>query len=299
MQPGRLLSVVFVVALAAGFGIGRAADGGGGGASQVAAPAAEGGGTERTGATPADPPADPPADERREPTSVLLAGDSVMAGLVPAVEAALEPTGDYLVDFVLTPSILREPSVRFSWSQELAELDPDVVVMFVGTWEARELPGDGGPGTTVTPEQPDWAGTYRSEVVEPWLELITAQGAEVVWIGAPPIADADGAGFFEVLNAVFADLPADWPQVDYLDPTPALGRAGRAFSETVTLADGTSVRLRQVDGLHLCPSGAQLLAELVLDALAVGGDDLARDWQDGPWRADQGLYPAQACPTAA
>jgi hypothetical protein len=291
VQPGRLLSVVFVVALAAGFGVGRAVVAGDGGA-----PAPTGGAAERAEVAE-DAPAATTTEAPARPTRVLLAGDSVMAGLVPAVEAALEPAGGAEVSYVLTPSILREPSVRFSWSQELEELDPDVVVMFVGTWEARDLPEAGGTGTTVQPGQSAWPATYRAEVVDPWLELITSHGAEVVWIGAPPIADPEGSGFFELLNGVFAALPADWPQVDYLDPAPALGAPGRGFSETVTLADGTSVRLRQVDGLHLCPAGAQLLAELVVDAIAAEPPE--DGWQDGDWRADQGLYPTQACPTGA
>ena len=249
----------------------------------------------------------PPTTVAPEPVRVVLAGDSVMAGLVPAVEAALEPTGRATVDFVLTPALLRDPSIRFSWSQELERLDPDLVVMFVGTWEDREirLPGspptsagaEAGPDGTLDPDSPIWAGRYRAEVVDPWLDLITAGGARVLWIGAPPVPDPQRSAFFDDLNAVFSSLPDDWSQVTYLDPTRALGPGGLAFAETVVLPDGTVVRLRQVDGLHLCPSGAQLLAELVVGDLASQlGVPAAEGWQDQAWRTDVGLYPTEGCP---
>lgn len=287
VRPVRVLVVVFLAAVAAGFGAGRSLPD-----DQVVAVAAP---------TTTIPP---------EPVHVVLAGDSVMAGLVPAIEAAVEPTGGATVDFVLTPAILRDPSIRFSWSQELERLSPDLVVMFVGTWEDRavRLPDDaststsGSPvtGSSVDPASAGWADEYRREVVDPWLELITGGGARVLWIGAPPVADPERAAFFEELNAVFSRLPDDWSQVAYLDPTEALGPPGDGFADVVVLPDGTPVRLRQVDGLHLCPSGAQLLAELVVTELrAQAGVAAADGWQDGAWREDPGLYPAAGCPPPA
>ena len=290
MHQVRILVVVFAVAVASGFGLGRVipADDGSPGRQPVAA-----------GSVPPTLP---------EPVHVVLAGDSVMAGLVPPVTAALESTGRVQVDFILTPAILRDPSVRFTWSQELAVLDPDLVVMFVGTWEDRAVPVDDGsspttqrPGatsSTLDPDDPRWGVRYRQEVVDPWLDLITAEGAKVLWIGAPPVGDAERSRFFDDLNEVFASLPRDWPSVTYLDPAPALGASGDDFAASLNLPDGTPVRLRQVDGLHLCPTGAQLLAEITLDEISAElRVPVATTWQDGTWREDQGLYPVEGCPS--
>ena len=274
MSPVRLLAVVFALSLLSGFGVGHLVPEEA--TSQVAA----------SPPSTTEAPPSPAADG--EPLRVVLAGDSVMAGLVPAVAAALEPTGA-TVDFVLTPTILRDPSVRFSWSQELAELDPDVVVMFVGTWEARDEEGASG--------DPGWALTYRAEVVEPWLELITGAGASVTWIGAPPVPGAERAAFFGLLNGVFASLPATWPQVTYLDPSISLGPAGADYLAVLVLPDGTTARLRQIDDLHLCPVGAQLLAEQLVASLAEGNDlDVPDGWQEGEWQRDEELYDVAGCP---
>lgn len=281
MGPLRVLSAVFVVAVAAGFSAGRSLP-------------------DDTVVSQAAPTTTVPA----EPVHVVLAGDSVMAGLVPAVEAALEPTGRVTVDFVVTPSILRDPSIRFSWGQDLDRLDPDLVVMFVGTWEDREVllpPAEGSqPGGVVTLDPADarWSERYRREVVDPWLALITSAGARVVWIGAPPVADPARSEFFDELNGVFEGLSDDWSQVTYLDPSRALGRGGSSFADVVLLPDGTAVRLRQVDGLHLCPAGAQLLAELVVAEVAGASNVPVVDrWQNGAWRGDPGLYPPAGCPS--
>jgi len=228
-----------------------------------------------------------------------------MAGLVPPVTAALESTGRVQVDFILTPTILRDPSVRFTWSRDLAELDPDLVVMFVGTWEDRTVQSDDGSPTTTArtdttefaPSDPRWGVRYRQDVVDPWLDLITAGGAKVLWIGAPPVGDVDRSSFFAALNSVFESLPRDRPGVSYLDPTPALGLSGDDFTASLNLPDGTPVRLRQVDGLHLCPTGAQLLAEITLEEISdVLGVPVAPSWQEGTWRQDPGLYPLEGCP---
>ena len=282
VKPGPLLVLVFIAANVLGFGVGKAV------VSDE---------PRQVSAAPATVPVSTTTPVEEPPRRVLLAGDSVMAGLVPAVEAALEPTGAVEVDFLLTPSILRDPSVRFSWSQEIQERRPDVIVLFVGTWEARELTT--AAGSVLTPEAADWATAYRVDVVEPWLDLVTSGGAEVVWIGAPSVGDSSLSDFFSLINQVFSEAAGDREGVKYLDPTPALGPSGSTFAATVDLPTGENVRLRQLDGLHLCPSGAQLLAELLLDELPVGGAVAsgALDWQDGTWRGDANVYPSDACPS--
>ena len=279
MAPSRLLVAVFTLSLVCGFGVGHLLPEEG----SVSA------------ATTAVAPAPSPVEDGTH--RVVLAGDSVMAGLVPAVEAALG--GAVEVEFIVTPAILRDPSVRFTWSQELEAIDPDVVVMLVGTWEERAVPdGLETDGTTTTVDEA-WTRAYRDEVVEPWLELVTSTGAEVLWIGAPPVEDDQLAGFFHQINAVFAALPAAHPEVRFLDPADALGPAGDGFLDVLRLPDGSAVRLRQVDGLHLCPAGAALLGADVADALAADlGVAVTGGWEQGPWREDAQVFPAEGCPPA-
>lgn len=229
-----------------------------------------------------------------EPLRVTMAGDSVMAGLAPAVEAALDGTGDAEVQFVLTPSILRDATVRFTWQRELEQFDPDVVVMFVGTWEIGEVSNQ--IGTTVGPDDPTWQAAYERDVLDPWIELITEEGAEVIWIGAPAVEATEVDELFTILNGAYRSLSDRWDQVTYLDSTDALAGVGAGFAPVVTTAGGDQVRVRQIDGLHLCPDGAVLLARSLLDTVQVEhpvGE--VPDWQTGAWRSGE-QYPPGSCP---
>jgi hypothetical protein len=230
-----------------------------------------------------------------DPLRITLAGDSVMAGLAPALEAAIGgDTAD--VEFVLTPSILRDATVRFTWSESLEDFDPDVVVMFVGTWELGEVTNQ--IGTSVGPQDPAWRATYEHDILDPWIDLVTSGGAEVLWLGAPAVPAPEVNALFGALNEAYRGLESRNDAVRYLDSSTALGGDVGVFQPTVTTEDGATVRVRQVDGLHLCPDGARLLAEAVIDALAEEHQlEVAPGWQRGSWRNHK-EYPPEDCPPA-
>ncbi len=309
----------FAVAFVLGFGYGRAV----GvpwrsGEPEVAVPA-----TESPGDTPSRPGvADPggpqivppsigsspstsmslPPGGRRptpdDPLRVALAGDSVMAGLAPAVEAALERGGAADVRFVLTPSILRDPTIRFTWERQLEQFDPEVVIMFVGTWESRLVEDESGQAVPMS--DPAWRGRYERQVLDPWIELITSGGARVVWIGSPVVANPEANLLFAGLNTVFEALPSRFAGVRYLDSSTALRGDTAGYSPVIVGPGGTLLRARQVDGLHLCPDGAVVLGREVVKVLV---DDwqvpVGEGWEAGDWRDDPSLFPPGTCPPMA
>jgi hypothetical protein len=242
----------------------------------------------------APPTSDAPASE---PLRITLAGDSVMAGLAPAVEAALEYEDAAEVEFVLTPSILRDATVRFTWEKQLEDFDPDLIVMFVGTWELGEV--SNRVGTGFVPGDPEWRQSYDQAVLDPWIELITGQGAEVIWLGAPAVESPEVDALFDALNEAYRGLVDRWPTVSYLDSSVALaGTTGEGYVPIATTPEGEQVRVRQIDGLHLCPDGAVLLARAVVDHIAA--DYPVREapgWPQGSWR-NHSEYPPQNCPPA-
>jgi hypothetical protein len=229
---------------------------------------------------------------RADPLRVVLAGDSVMAGLAPAVKAALEADGTSTVRFILTPSILRDPTVRFTWNQQLTQFDPEVIVMFVGTWESGVVQGI----TKESVDAPGWQDHYERTVLDPWIQLITSRGASVLWLGNPIVHNDDANHAFAALNTAFRTLPSRWPSVTFLDTNPILNGSLPGYHDIIPLPDGTLVRTRQTDGLHLCAPGAALLGQAVSDDIAVRFKaTVAPAWQQGPWTADK-VYPAASCP---
>ncbi len=232
-----------------------------------------------------------------DPLRVVMAGDSVMAGLSPPVKSAFEAGTAGNVRFVLTPSIIRDATVRFTWEQQLAEFDPEVVVMFVGTWESHEV--EIGSGQAVTLGDPRWRQSYEEQVLDPWVRLITSQGARVLWIGSPAAANPEANLVFAGLNSVFSALPARFPTVAYLDASTVLAGPEARFSPVIPDSSGRLVRTRQVDGLHLCADGARVLgAEVIARIAADWSVPVGTGWDvpGAQWRTDSVLYPPESCP---
>lgn len=222
---------------------------------------------------------------------ILLAGDSVMAGLAPALEAALGG-GMTEVRFILTPSILRDATVRFTWEQELAEFDPEVVVMLVGTWELGEVRHGRGAATTGE----DWRSVYDGQILDPWIELVTSRGSRVVWMGMPLVPSADVNLLFISLNEAYRALEDRWDSVRYLDSTRVLTAGSGQFTESLPTDDGRLARVRQVDGLHLCPYGSVMLADAVIAAISeIGTITENEGWRGGTWR-ESDEFPRESCP---
>lgn len=239
-----------------------------------------------------------------DPLRVVFAGDSVMAGLVPPLEAAFEERGAAVGRFVLTPSILRDPAVRFTWERQIEAFDPEVVVVLMGTWEAMIVEGsEGSEGSLGTPGSPEWLAAYRDELLVPWVDLLAAGGASIIWVGMPPVVEGAVAARIPALNAAFEALAAERDDLAYVDPGVLAGPDG-GLAEVRTI-DGVETRLRQVDGLHLCPGGAALLAEPVLALLEADHAIAFGDrWRTGDWPADEispgtPTYPAVDCPAPA
>ena len=257
-------------------------------ASEASQPGDEGG----------DGPDEAPTTTTSEPPMaverVTLAGDSVMAGLEPALSAALG-AGEVESDFILTPSVLRDATVRFTWGQRLEEFGPDVIVMLVGTWEAGAAVSGVGQSAGGL-EDPAWGESYVTDVLEPWAELLTADGAQVVWVGAPVTADEGNNFVFAILNAAYRDLAERNDSVHYIESSTILSDDDGQYTHASTLPSGEYVRTRQTDGLHLCAQGAIDLAGAVLDEIGVFGElSVPPGWQDGDWRQDQ-AYPPEYCP---
>jgi hypothetical protein len=222
------------------------------------------------------------------PVRVMLAGDSIMGGLAPAVKAALAG-GRADVRYKLTPAIQGDPPLRLSWEQELPVFDPDVIVLFLGVWETVTAAMHG-----YDIDDPAGRARYEQEILDPWVRFITSDGARVVWIGHAPVDRADIQPRLVAYEPLLQALPDRWPQVRYLSSTPALNGEDAGFHASVIGADGRRVRTRQVDGLHLCPDGAARLAAVLLGLLDLPAT--SPDWPTGPWRADAKAFPPGTCP---
>ncbi len=232
----------------------------------------------------------------RQPTPddklrVIMAGDSVMNGLAPAVATALNEGGESDVKFELAPSVARDAASRVLWQRQLDEFRPDLVVMLIGTWEKRDPNFD--------PGDPGWADWYGTEVLDPFATMITDAGARLLWIGMPAVPTDSDTLEFVALNSQYEALAQRNDQVDYVEGGEFLNGSDGQWTDVLARADGTLERVRRTDGLHLCPGGAERLAAPVIQyAQQQWNVKVAFDWQNAPWREPPTLDHPEECPPA-
>jgi hypothetical protein len=212
-----------------------------------------------------------------DPLRVLMVGDSVAAELRLPVEEALEAGGAGTVRYVSQPSLPRDAGYLQIWDDALAEDRPELVIVLVGYWEQRIY--STAPGGL--PSEPE----YRRDHLEPFVRSATAIGAEVLWVGAPALADATASEVLTELNVRYEQLAAEEPGVAFLDGNAPVAGPGGAFAEVIETSTGPQ-RVRAPDGLHLCPDGGVLVATSVLGWVMDRWDvPLGDRWQAGDWRS--------------
>ena len=261
-------------------------------ATDVENPAVAQGTSPSTTAAPTTTTSVPPGG--RLPTAedklrVVLAGDSVMNGLAPAVATALNEGGESQVAYELAPSIARDAASRVLWQRQLEESRPDLVVMLIGTWERGDA--------NFEPGDPAWAPWYQEQVLDPFAEMITSGGTRILWVGMPAVEDEASTLQLVALNSQFRALAERNDMVDYVEGGEYLNGADGGYTDRLPRADGALERVRRVDGLHLCPGGSERLAVPVIQYAQQQWDvAVGYDWQNAPWRVPPTLDRPEECP---
>lgn len=236
----------------------------------------------------------PPPGGRRptrdDPLRVLMAGDSLMADISLALSSTLQDGGRAQARLVAAPSIPREDTTRALWRQQLDRYDPEVVVIMIGVWEgmAEDALRDQPLGTNA------WLRTYRRQNLDPYLDLLTSQGAEVVWVGMPPSDEPQRQLEWSSMNRAVRQLAHESPDLRYIPGDTILAHPDGSWADVLPGPHGTPQRVRRLDSTHLCADGAARLARPVLNYLARQWDvPLAEDWPNRDWRW---VFPPEDCP---
>jgi hypothetical protein len=198
------------------------------------------------------------------PLRLWIVGDSMAQvfgeSLVNAAvdSGVVAPTLDYRISTGLT-----RPDY-FDWPahvvDELPTLEPEVVVAMFGANDAQGLILD---GAAVPYGSPEWRAEYarRAGVL---MDLLTAGGRPVLWIGQPPMRDGTYAAKMRELNDVYRREAADRPAVRFVDTARILGGEDGGWTPYLPGSGGQRLA-RQPDGIHLSRAGGDHLAKTVLD----------------------------------
>ena len=224
------------------------------------------------------------------PPTVLVVGDSLAANLAAGL-ARRDATELALYDRTTPGCGLAEserrveagdwkapdpdcaPGWEARWSTAVGDIDPDVVVLQVGTQEVWDRRVD---GTEVPFDDPRGAALRRGEV-DRALDVLTSGGARVVLVTLPAsrwatwglrLADEDRSvnnpAWVSDWNATLRQAAAGRDDVTVVELGEVLTPNGSYQPEL----DGVTVRAG--DGLHLTDAGQDVAASAVVPAIEVG-----------------------------
>jgi hypothetical protein len=200
-----------------------------------------------------------------DPLRVLVLGDSLGIDLGDVLVNDLTGTGVVLatLDGQVSTGLTRPD--YFNWPAELSadlpHYTPQVIVIMMGANDAQDFPGppDVPFGTRA------WDAQYRSRV-ESFMAEATSRGAQVIWVGMPPMQDPVLSAAMSRIDGIVRRAAGHVRGVEYLASWTVLGTSTGQFTPYRVVA-GQEVNVREPDGTHISPGGAQVLSNVVEQAI--------------------------------
>lgn len=213
-----------------------------------------------------------------EPLRVIMSGDSVMVdNLAHAFTFALNEGGESMATQVWVLAISRDVSAQVELERIIRDQEPDLVIVSMGVWELDAV--------EARMHEAAWRERYVRDVLAPFVDGVTAGGAEVLWIGIPRWNNApEQADDLATLQDVYREFAAGDDRVSFLDGADYVDTPSGAFTYELPGPNGQPVQVRNPDGLHYCPEG---VIRAVTPALAWIRQrwrvNVAAGWKSASW----------------
>lgn len=198
-----------------------------------------------------------------EELRVLVVGDSLGIDFGNALLPDLLGTG--VVQATLDGQVgtgLTRPDY-YNWPTELAGdllVDtPQLVIVMMGANDGQDFIGP--PDVPYGSAQ--WDSIYAARVGS-FMAQATSTGAQVLWVGMPPMQDPVLSQKMDHLDSIVRAQAAKHPRVVFLSSWTVLGTPQGGFTPYLTTPDGQEVNVREPDGTHISPGGAEILSQAVL-----------------------------------
>lgn len=202
--------------------------------------------------------------DQRDPVRVLVAGDSLAAGLGRALARSGAADGGLAVRTqAVAAAGLARPDV-FDWASRLGSTvapDDELVVLFLGLNDAQTLSRSATP--TGALGSASWTEGYRARVGA----LIDGAGPRpVVVVGLPAVESPVRDRELEAVRRAVAAEVAVHANVRYVDLNAVVSDGGR-FARYLDGGDGTQIAARSNDGEQFTDPGYDLVAAVVRAAV--------------------------------
>jgi hypothetical protein len=228
---------------------------------------------------PHSSPAAPPRRTHISPARPLrlwIIGDSLV--IVPGESLLRAVAGNRAIDASKKidgriSTGLERPDV-YNWftavRDEMRSKDhPNAVVAMFGGNDDHDFMTGLPPGTRIGPfGSQSWIAEYRRRV-RAIMDLVTRNGAYLVWIGLPISHDAAQTARFDTINAILQQEAKRRPgRVTYLDTYFFFAGDNGGYAEYIPDDSGRLVKMRADDGVHFERPAGDLIAQAVLRRLS-------------------------------
>src|SRR5919112_1286567 len=201
-----------------------------------------------------------------EPLKVLVTGDS-QAEFLGQRLIDQAPEGLLDVTTVARNGTGFTNPAFFNWGinaeQEVADRDPDAVVMAIGDNDGFNVQTE--DGSLYDPGEPGWETEFARRVAVVGSVLSGDGKRPVYWVPPPTARDPELNDIYASQNRAVERAAEATTALRYVDVYSTLNR-GR-YSDSLTV-DGKRVLARQPDGIHFTREGAVAPVRLILDAMA-------------------------------
>lgn len=209
----------------------------------------------------------------------IIPGQSVLGAFPGASQGVITSVVDAVDGQVATglarPEILNWPE---HLKDETGELDPDVVILTIGSNDDQPLTNAPG-GATIGQDSPDWVPEYRRRVGG-LMDQIISEGRALVLVGIPIVRDPGRSAEYQVINTIFKE-EADKRKgrVIFVDTYKLFQAADGTYADYLPNSAGELVRYREGDGIHLTRAGGDVVAEAIFRAITENFD--ITSWREG------------------
>jgi hypothetical protein len=202
-----------------------------------------------------------------DPLRVLVAGDSLVGWIAPALEEEIPPEDpvEVIDDWKGSTGLIRTD--YFDWpariEQDMTAHDPDVVVLGFGGNDTQGITTDAGVLALGTPA---WKTEYQRRVGEV-LDLIEAPGRTVYWVGLPLTRSDAIEDLRPVMTSAIEAEVGSRPWAHLIDTRDALAPDG-TFTSQLPDEDGELVTTMAPDDIHPSLEGGVRIVDEFLPQLA-------------------------------
>ena len=201
-------------------------------------------------------------------SSVLLIGDSMMRLPARAMERELAKLPDVQVASFASIGTGLARLDAFDWLAKIDELcaahRPRMAVVALGANDRQPMMVE--HVGLVQPGSSEWEAEYAARVGRAMDRLLAGGCEQIIWLQLPPMREPVVAEFARRLNELMAAQAAQRPQVVAHDFSALVAdrRTGGYVERRMDPLTAAAIPVRDVDGIHLSPDGARLLAEALI-----------------------------------